>query len=65
MIKRCFRCNAPATGIDGDGKLVCCATCAGHPLGCRCKYGDPANTVNEFEALYPPDELEDEIDQYD
>jgi hypothetical protein len=38
-------CGGPVRGdIDGEGR--CCATCCFHPLGCRCQFGDPADTVN-------------------
>ncbi len=40
-------CGAPARGRTSDGEPRCCATCAFHPLGCRCEYGDPPDTVNE------------------
>ena len=38
------QCGAPAKGEMANGEPRCCATCAFHPLGCRCRYGDPPNT---------------------
>lgn len=40
-------CGAPTKGRMTDGEPRCCATCAFHPLGCRCKYGDAPDKVNE------------------
>jgi len=40
-------CGAPATGLVSGGEPRCCATCCFHPCGCRCKYGDTKDTVND------------------
>jgi hypothetical protein len=59
MAEPCRNCGAPATGSDPLGP-VCCATCALHPLGCRCKYGEPPDTAETME--FAPDEDDEPID---
>ena len=39
-------CGAKAAGRLSDGEPRCCATCAFHPAGCRCFWGDPPDTIN-------------------
>lgn len=51
-------CGAPARGRMADGEPRCCATCAFHPLGCRCEFGDPPDTVNDFPGHFALEEEE-------
>lgn len=53
-VLRCAACGAPATGMMNDGSPRCCATCAFDPRGCRCQYGEPPDTVNDFH--YSPED---------
>lgn len=56
-------CGAPAVGrINHNGEPRCCVTCAFHPLGCRCQYGEAPDTP-ETRLDYGPDEEAIEYDR--
>lgn len=52
MTTTCDNCGADVLpghgGRASDGRRLCCAACAFHPLGCRCWVGEPgvAETVD-------------------
>jgi hypothetical protein len=56
----CENCGAvvPHPGRS-EGRLICCAACIFHPLGCRCKYGEYGVEGTMLEFWTDDDELED------